>query len=214
MEFILISDSKIKVMLTEEDLREFEIEADELDYANTDTKRMFWDILSRAKHITGFDTDGQRVLVQLYPSRRGGCEMFVTKIGSSLCSADESCHIQGKPNPIISEKITVKSKGGAPQRAKKRLTAFSFDSLEEMLSVCRRLHSIEYSEESSAYIGEDGRPYLLLSGIDATGYEPIDRFSFIHEFGTAENAESAAFFLTERGKILCSDNAVGILCRC
>ena len=81
MEIILISESKLKIALREEDLASFEIRADELDYSNTETKRMFWDLLTRAKHKTGFDTDGQRVLVQLYPSKDGGCEMFVTKIG-------------------------------------------------------------------------------------------------------------------------------------
>ena len=213
MEFILISDSKIKVMLTEEDLKEFEIEADELDYANTDTKRMFWDILSRAKHITGFDTDGQKVLVQLYPSRHGGCEMFVTKIGA-LHSTEESCHIHGKPEPIISEKITVKGKSRSALKPKKRVSVFAFDTLEEMLSVCRRLRSLGYSEESSAYIGENRRCYLLLDGVDTTGYEPIDKFSFIYEFGVVENSDATDFFLLERGKSLCSENAVEILSKC
>ncbi|MBO5416377.1 MAG: adaptor protein MecA [Clostridia bacterium] len=213
MEFILISDSKIKVMLTEEDLREFEIEADELDYANTDTKRMFWDILSRAKHITGFDTDGQKVLVQIYPSRHGGCEMFVTKIGS-LCPSEEGCHIQGKPNPIISEKFTVKSRGRSAAREKKRVCVFAFETLEQMLSVCRRLFSLGYSEESSAYIGENRRCYLLLEGIDTTGYEPIDKFSFIYEFGVLENSDATDFFLSERGMSICSQKAVETLSRC
>ena len=118
MEFILINENKIKVMLSACDLEEFEIEAEELDYANTDTKRMLWDILSRAKHSTGFDTDGQRVLVQLYPSRHGGCEMFVTKIGM-LSSVDEQCPNDSAKPPIISERITVKprgDKGRTPKR--------------------------------------------------------------------------------------------------
>lgn len=212
MEFILISDSKIKVMLTDEDLREFDIETDELDYANTDTKRMFWDILSRAKRITGFDTEGQKVLVQLYPSRHGGCEIFVTKIGTLH---SEECHATGvKPNPIISERITVRGKEKGSEKPKKPSAAFSFDILEDLISVCRRLSALEYSEESSAYIGEDGKCYLLLSGIDTTGYEPIDRFSFINEFGVAENAEALLSFLSERGITICREDAVEKLCRC
>ena len=63
MEIIMISESKLKVMLTSEDLQAFELEAEDLDYGNTETKRMFWDVLGRAKNSVGFDTDGQRVLV-------------------------------------------------------------------------------------------------------------------------------------------------------
>ena len=50
MEIIMISDCKLKVMLGEDDLKQFEIKAEQLDYSNTETKRMFWDLLSRAKH--------------------------------------------------------------------------------------------------------------------------------------------------------------------
>ena len=88
MEIIMISDSKIKVMLSADDLKGFDLDTASLDYSNTETKRMFWDILSRAKHSIGFDTDGHRVLVQLYPSRCGGCEMFVTRL-SCLYDTDK-----------------------------------------------------------------------------------------------------------------------------
>ena len=181
MEFILISESKIKVMLTEDDLRDFEISTEELDYSNTDTKRMFWDVLSRAKHTTGFDTDGQRVLVQLYPSRHGGCEMFVTKIGA-LSHNDEGCRYN-ESTPIISEKITVKNPHKSSKKAKKIYSAFSFESLEDIIAVCRELYHIEYDDSCFSYIGDNGLYYLLIAGIDTTGYTPFDKFSFLDLWG-------------------------------
>ena len=81
MELIRIDEEKLKMILSHEDLLEFELDEDDLDYTNTETKRMFWELLRRAKQSTGFDTDGHRVLVQLYPSREGGCEIFVTRLG-------------------------------------------------------------------------------------------------------------------------------------
>ena len=50
MEMLIIGEGKLKIMLSSEDLEEFGLCADELDYSNTDTKRMFWDLLGRAKH--------------------------------------------------------------------------------------------------------------------------------------------------------------------
>ena len=102
----MISDNKLKVMLCQEDLKHFELKAEELDYSNTETKRMFWDVLSQAKHQTGFDTDGQRVLVQLYPSKEGGCEMFVTKIGllSSSCNRKPSINCSCVTAPFFIRK--------------------------------------------------------------------------------------------------------------
>ena len=211
MEFILINDNKIKVMLTEDDLREFEIETEELDYSNTDTKRMFWDVLSRAKKLTGFDTDGQRVLVQLYPSRHGGCEMFVTKIGT-LCSADENCAIN-KRTPIISERITLDKGTDISHKPNKNLAAFSFESLNEAIAVCRRLSQLKYTEDSSAYIGDDNRYYLILTGIDVSGYT-MDKYSFISEFGTIENIESTKNYLFEHSTPIGKRKAVSLLSRC
>ena len=208
MEFILINDNKIKVMLTEDDLREFEIETEDLDYSNTDTKRMFWDVLSKAKKLTGFDTDGQRVLVQLYPSRHGGCELFVTKIGS-LCSADENCPTK-KREPIISEKISLDEDEEAFEKAKNNYSVLSFKKIESVIAVCRHLSIIESPSLSSAYIGDNGRYYLVLNDLEVSGYT-LDKYSFVFEFGTLENYESTVAYLAEHGKLLAKTRAVSLL---
>ena len=206
MEFILINENKIKVMLSPCDLEEFDIEAEELDYTNTDTKRVFWDILSRAKHSTGFDTDGQRVLVQLYPSRHGGCEIFVTKIANE--ENEEQNLTNGADEPLICEKITVKSKHEKNKAQKKHHAAYGFENLSELISVCKRLSNLGYKGESSAYIGENSRFYLFISEPDTRSYSPLHSYSFISEFGNEENREKAKIYLLEHGKEICRTNAV------
>ena len=81
MELIMISESKLKIMLTSEDMKEYSLNYDNLSYENTETRRAFWSILDEAKHRTGFDAASERVFVQVYPSKKGGCEMYVTKLG-------------------------------------------------------------------------------------------------------------------------------------
>ena len=210
MEFILINENKIKVMLSASDLEDFEIETKDLDYANTDTKRMFWDVLSRAKHSTGFDTDGQRVLVQLYPSRHGGCEMFVTKIGQ-LSTANSCYENDSTKEPIISEKITVKSKGEKNRASKKPLLAYGFEKLELLLSVCRSLRELGYNGESSAYVGENEHFYLFITEAEPNGYFQLDKYSFINEFGSFENKDFIRLYLSEHGKAICKKDAVARL---
>ena len=210
MEFILINENKIKVMLSEEDLDEFEIDAEEMDYSNTETKRMFWDILSRAKHSTGFDTDGQRVLVQLYPSRKGGCEMFVTKIGLLSDSFGQN-EADDTNNPHIADRMTVRSHGKRNLLSKKEVFAYSFDSIGDVLRVCRRLADIGYSEESSLYIDENEKIYLFLCGIEKNYYPTVDDHSFICEFGRRINRETTQLYLAEHGRRICNHNAVAYL---
>lgn len=200
MEFILITDSKLKVMLTKSDLDEFDIKAEELDYSNTETKRMFWDIIGRAKKCVGFTCDGMQVLVQLYASRDGGCEMFVSKLGSSLLPQSNASQPDLRYKPLYKRNHDMQKTG-----------AFGFDSLEWMICVCKRLCNIGYSGESSAYIDDNRRFYLFLDGLDEGGYLPYDEYSFINEYGTPENTEATLSFLNEHGKIIRLGDAVEIL---
>ena len=206
MEIIMISECKLKLMLAREDLAEFELDAEQLDYSKTETKRMFWDILNRLKRKVGFQTDGHRVLVQLFPSRDGGCEMFITKFADARRDGgeNETQAPSEREVPLLHYKPSHRETGGKPG-------AFSFDNLEWMLTVCRRLLGIGYAGESSAYIGDESRYFLFLEGLDPTGYLPLDEYSFIAEYGQVENVEALRDFLCEHGRILCRGDAVDVL---
>lgn len=210
MEFILIGEDKIKVMLTEEDLGEFELSADELDYANTETKRMFWDVLSRAKARTGFDTDGQKVLVQLYPSKDGGCEIFVTKLGSIYKDIDENSNAQ----PILTESSTQKRKRKNPASEKAYSAVYSFLKLEDMIRVCRELERRGFHEESIAYISDAHIFYLVLCGSPQEIGILDERYRFINEFGELENTKTAKQILGEHADPIAKQNAVSALALC
>lgn len=205
MEIIMISESKLKLMLAREDLAEFDLDAEELDYSKTETKRMFWDILNRLKRNVGFQTDGCRVLVQLFPSRDGGCEMFITKFADLRYHPEQERSQESTESgaPLLHYKPSHRSGGG-----KGKPGAFGFEHLEWMITVCRRLMGIGYAGKSSAYISDDHRFFLFLEGLDPTGYLPLDEYSFIAEYGSTENVEALQGFLCEHGKLLCERDAV------
>ncbi len=81
MELIIIDEKKMKIMLTAPDLRHYELRAERMDCADEQTRRAFRHIFDDARSQTGFDTTGERLFVQLYTSKSGGCEIFVTKLG-------------------------------------------------------------------------------------------------------------------------------------
>lgn len=199
VEFILINDDRLKITLSKSDLEEFNLTADALDYSNVETKRMFWDILGRAKQSTGFSCDGERVLVRLYASRDGGCEMFISKLEDT-----DDCDILCSEDPDL-----CNQKNG--RDFKKRTGAYRFDKLQWLLEVCRRLSEMGYSGESSAFYDSNGIYYLFLYGLDGTGYFKFDEFSFIDEYGNAENPEITYDFLGEHGRAICIKNAVEAL---
>ena len=191
MEMIPVTEHKLKMILKKEDLKKFELRADDLDYGTTETKRMLWSLLADAKRELGFDTDGYRILVQLFPSKDGGCELFITKTdGFPALHTDEQLHYK--------RSFEKSAKGD-------RVSAFRFERMEHLLSVCRRLLAIGYGEWSEAYVSDEGQYYLFLGGLDPVGHLIPDEFSFVREYGTIENEELTRSFLCEYGRMICSE---------
>ena len=208
MEYILINESKLKITLACEELEERSLESERLDYADPDAKQLFCDILERARNELGFDTTGYRVLLQLYPIRDGGCELYVTRLGA-LDSLPEG------ENERAQEAEQQKRESGKKQKKPKRRRAYRFDSLEDLCRVCRRLSECSVTLESSAYRTDDGW-YLLITYEDHDGISdilPISELSFISEYGYAEDVRALSLFLGEYAKEICKENAVETLRR-
>ncbi len=190
MELILISDKKLKIMLSPEDMREYELDCESVDYDNTETRRAFWHILDEAKHKTGFDAASERVYIQLYPSREGGCEMYVTKVG--LLPA--ACKTQ---------------KRGMLRVAAERSAAYRFSELSHLLAVCRELMRVGFTAPSEAFFDSDGSYYLYISGL--RGFEEPPELEFLTEFGEREDAERRLVYLAEHARSICKTDAIKTL---
>ena len=215
MELIRIGDSKLKITLTSDDMTQYDLDCDTMDYDNTETRKAFRDILDRAKHATGFDVAGDRVFVQLYPSKKGGCEMYVTKLGlvcaerrdgeRTRTAATRSTH-NNHPAPSISP-LTESGE------ERERMGAYRFEGLDPLLAVCRQLAAMGYHAQSSAYRDENARYYLLLCERAGAFGTPVGEYAFITEFGTPENERTIRLYISEHGSVICEGNAVTTLSR-
>ena len=82
MEFLVVSKTKLKAILDKEDMIKYKLDATATESDSVVTRRAFREILAVAGDEVGFDTEKDKVLIQLYPSRDGGGELFVTKLGT------------------------------------------------------------------------------------------------------------------------------------
>ncbi len=125
MEIIRIGNDKLKLILTEGDLAKYSLKPEGCRYDNTETRRVLWQILDEAKKETGFDAAAERTLVQAYPGRRGGCEIYVTRVAphshassrETLYRFDEidsllSVAKQSALHPEITNSMLYKADGG------------------------------------------------------------------------------------------------------
>lgn len=192
MELILINQNKLKIMLTPPDMQHYALHDTPLCVTDTSTRRAFRHIFHDAKSMIGFDTHGQKLFVQLFGSKDGGCEIFVTKMG------------QDEP-PLADEMPKI----DAYQAIQSVLV--SAESLSDLISLCQRLRSVGYPSESSAYIEEipSGRKYhlLLRIPIDEVYFLP-EAYAFLSEYGDTCEGEMFEIYLGEHGHLLCEGDAV------
>jgi len=144
MELIIISDSQIKLMLTPDDMAA---------YRNTDgNKAILRGILHDVREKCGYQGISGRVFIQMYPSREGGCELFVTK----LKERNEKTATGSGEDSVLTEycKYLFKDRGSH--------IIYSFESLKYLLGTCLGLMQMQYSGESSAFIDRSKKRYYLI----------------------------------------------------
>ncbi|MCD8311108.1 MAG: adaptor protein MecA [Firmicutes bacterium] len=159
METIRISESKIKVMLSREDMTKYRIPrasadgsdpslraATSADGSDPSLRAAIRSILRDAGRAGGFDPDSGQLYIQLYPDKRGGCELFVTK-------TDDDAEGRGKAAPKACDVST-----GAARTCAVRMEIFSFPSLDGLISFADRIFP-SFCGESAAYT--DGKAYFL-----------------------------------------------------
>lgn len=188
MDLILISRSKLKIMLTADDMAEYSLNCDNINYDNTETRRAFWEILDAAKHKTGFDAASDRVYIQVYPSKGGGCEMYVTKLKIS----DD-------------DKASQPCAGDSGVKLGEGAGAFRFSGIEALLSCCRRLKSEGYTGGSwSGFDKISNRYYLLL-------YNNSEACTSAVEYGERITSHISTLVAGEYTQTICTENAVEVL---
>ena len=184
MELIKISDTKLKIMLTPEDMAHYAIASEALNYENTETRRAVWQILDEAKHRTGFDAASDRVLIQAYPSRAGGCELYITKIPGSIAVPERKSDTQG------------------------RVRMYAVSSLSDLIALCHALSSADFSGESEVYAVPDEGYYLALRE-DGKKDAKTPPYHPAQEFGDPVSAASGKLaYIKEHAACLCPQNAV------
>ena len=228
MELILISSNKLKIMLDESDMKQYKI-SDDTDCAELAARKAIRSILDTAREQVGFNTEGSEIFVQLYTSKRGGCELFVSKSelserdaknsGSTEADSPEKKQKKKAPQgPAYEQKKyshdTSSSKALCPTstgRAGCGRMAFSFASSKALFSVCRILRSRGILPDSRAYCDQNGKYYLLLTGTGMAAYSRLDKLTFILEYGKRENPEHLCSYINERCREICAAQAIETL---
>lgn len=187
MELILINQTKLKIMLSAPDMKHYELLPEKLEHmtcTDHETRVAFRHIFDDAEARTGFHTSGEKLLVQMFTSKCGGCEIFVTRLENdplmypceqSLTPGEEDlirrvlesegdsdCDEiwEGVENDMMDPREdTAFSSSGKEKHSNVsyglRRAVLTVDSLNILLAVCKRLTEVGYTGESRCYAEKD-----------------------------------------------------------
>ena len=189
MEFLLIGETKLKIIMDRSDVNEYKIDVKSPDCADPACRRAVWNILDRAKKEVGFDPTGDKVLVQFYPTKNSECEVFVTKLGV-LSSA--------------SAKIVSRSDRIAMLSREKNI--YFFDSLESLTLASRAIKKTHsFCPAGDVYMADGGHYFLVVEEY-AKGGEKFE-FPQILEFGKILSADFS-IYLPEHAKLIAEGDGI------
>ena len=190
MEILKIGDDALKIMLDAEEAVAYGIDNEDTYENDYETAKIFQRIFSGAKEKIGFEFGSGRVLVQMYQSKDGGFEIFISRLEVGNTYNDKVIPLENKR---IKSAISP--------------SLYRFDNLENLLSVSARIENTGYAGRSSVYHdSKKGEYYLVLDDI----YPKELRYAFIGEY-SKQMKSSAIAYIKEHYKCICRKNGVKIL---
>lgn len=187
METVFINKDKLKIMLTCNEMAKYRIGNDfSKDKAEADL--IIWDILDDAAVSTGFDTAKGSFYVQMYPSKDGGCELFVTRIAAASNYSEKTEHLlRENKKPKISD---------FGQFSEKKLYIYAFSDFEALLSACKAIHLTHRDTLSLAYYDKVSEKVFLFLDKEA------ERLS---EFGAVKCKNAEKYYIFEHCTLFSRD---------
>ncbi len=197
MKFEKLSDNKIKIILTTQDLAEKDIDLHAFMSNSIESQDLFMDMLEEAESRVGFELDDCKIRVEALTMANGEFELTVTKVLPECKN--------------IHRKISVKRKN-IKQDYKYAIYKFnSFDDFNNFINLlkCRNLtkcHTIAENVELFIYKDE----YYIVFGNINTEHPDIVKFnSAIIEFAQfVSNSKVYISKLQEQGESFIQNNAI------
>ena len=192
MELIRISDRKLKIMLTATDMSHFEMDAERLGEDSEQMRRSFRLLMREVRRKISFDLDDRRISVQYFPSREGGCEMFV----SSLPQNDDK---KRSVAPIPASGSPAKPLG--TQRFH-RESAYRMQEMNDLLRACDRLRAARFGGDSRAYRDDRGGYLLLVGVVSSSPFHLPEEVAFLSEYGELCNLTQMKIYIREHASLI------------
>lgn len=199
-----ISESKIKVNISPDDLEERNLDPGTLNYNSPAAQELFWDVMEQAEIQFGFTASESQLFVEAFPDVEDGFVVTITKVDGD--GDFESIHKYIK-NRFRNSDLKVKKKN---RKICSTIVIYAFENFDDLVALGKKVHSI-YKGDSSVFKVKN-KYYLILTRNNLTISNPKIFEAILDEYGNKINYVS--FFegyLNEHGEKIMDLNAFEII---
>lgn len=199
-----ISENKLRVFLSLDDLVDRNIDLENFQYGNPETQAFFWDLMEQAEQELGFDVLESQLCVEAMSDMEHGFTFTITKLDSE--GEFESIHKFIK-NRYKKKELTLRKKTTALVST---VAIWSFSDFDTLTEVSRHLSS-RITGTSCAWRC-DNQYFLVLYGAESPKGGAANFEDILTEYGSRMlNTTLMEGYLNEYGTRLLPSNAIQTL---
>jgi adapter protein MecA 1/2 len=194
-----LSQDKIRIFLTFDDLLERGIQKDDMWREIPKVHELFSEMMDQAYSELGFDASGP-LAVEVFALPAQGMVVIVTRGKMNSHEAERSSEDDDTDDEIYEMEVTLEQSD---------VVMYSFREFEDVISVCKQLQSSALTEDGRLY-SYNGKYILALEPalIDSSRHNAV--IALLAEYGEATSVTYA--MLEEYGKVIMSEAAVREIC--
>ena len=184
-----ISSNKFRITFTDEDLKDFDVDFENIKYSSEDAQEIFWQLIEQAEIEEEFFDEGGQIIVEAVASKNKGLTMTVTRVTDL-------------------DKSTPKIRRKKDRRGKNTDLSpliYSFVDFENLVQACKRVEN--FFVGLSKLYKMDGEYFLVMEAVYENIAESTD--SMLSEYGDKfVNSSIFEGHLSEYGVLLMEDTAI------
>lgn len=196
-----LSQDKIRIFLTYDDLLERGIQKDDMWREIPKVHELFSEMMDQAYTELGFDASGGPLAVEVFALPAQGMVVIVTR-GKVTAGGDDRIESDEDETEedIYEMEVTMEQSD---------VVMYAFRDFEDVISVCQRLKSAALTEDGRLY-SYNGKYILALEPANIESSRNNAVIAVLAEFGEATSVTYA--MLEEYGKVIVASGAVREIC--
>lgn len=200
MKIELINENQLQIYLEQDDIINFELTHDTLDYNNEKARNFFWEMMKIAKEQNGFDAFHSRLILEMQKND-SGLLMTVTRDHKK----GNYFHIK---NSLSVKKHSKVSSSIISNTSFIHIHTFHFENFEDLILCCSKIKDLNNTLYNTLYYWDNSYYLSIAAVLFSNKVHTSSLLHMLNEYGKPIDEVRFDTFLKEHAKEIISFGAI------